>query len=73
MNAVKNRASPAHQETDSELPAFACTGCVRSHAISMYAIAQMAMGHTLDHTCQCGKQHTLRHKGGDYRIKEKRL
>lgn len=41
------------------MSAFRCRTCHRTHEISVYAVAQLASGYSLTHTCECGATHEL--------------
>ena len=40
---------------------FYCTKCKKFHIFGVYAVAQMAMGNTLTHKCDCGTVHECSH------------
>ena len=40
--------------TDNTPSTYQCPNCHNDHKIAMYATAQMAMGHTVQHHCACG-------------------
>ena len=40
---------------------FKCQTCGTVHSFHVDAVAQMAMGHTLTHTCKCGAKHRVAH------------
>lgn len=48
---------------------FKCSNCGEAIPLGMYAVAQMAMGHELTHTHECGAKHSLRSTAGRYRVK----
>jgi hypothetical protein len=35
---------------------FECSQCGKVHELSNYAIAQLASGHSMVHTCDCGNE-----------------
>lgn len=43
---------------------FTCSGCSTEIRLSLYAVAQIAMGNDMLHTCACGARHGIRREPG---------
>lgn len=47
---------------EQERPSFKCPACKKIHNYSIYALAQLAQGHELIFTCDCGEKLYLKRR-----------
>ena len=68
MKAIRVSEPSGNNTPGGGLNTFRCAGCGERRFISLYAVAQCAMGHTLIDLCGCGQRHTIAPRRHSYRV-----